>query len=320
VPREHFGFIDGISNPVFDGQYGEPHADQMMSIGNGKLLPAEKGQSGLDRWAPLATGELLLGYPDEAQEIADMAAPGELMRNGTFMVFRKLHENIKSFKDYFDEAATVYARANSMPEPDARAILKAKMTGRWEDGVPVAVAPTIAEWNQFKKDHQNDATDWAYTNFTYGDDPHGAKCPVASHMRRANTRDSLTGKSSALNNRRRILRRGQPYGKTTYDDDGDHGIIFQIMCADLARQFEFVQQQWINYGLDSNAGNDTCPIVGNREGGDSKFIVPVDPNGQGVPFIAASLPQFVETRGGDYFFLPSMTALWMIGMGIIDPT
>jgi deferrochelatase/peroxidase EfeB len=139
-------------------------------------------------------------------------------------------------------------------------------------------------------------------------------------MRRANTRDSLTGKSSALNNRRRILRRGQPYGKTTYDDDGDHGIIFQIMCADLARQFEFVQQQWINYGLDSNAGNDTCPIVGNREGGDSKFIVPVDPNGQGVPFIAASLPQFVETRGGDYFFLPSMTALWMIGMGIIDPT
>jgi Dyp-type peroxidase family len=320
VPREHFGFIDGISNPVFDGQYGDPHADQMMSIGNGKLLTAVKDESSLDRWAPLATGEFLLGYPDEAQEIAPMSAPNELMRNGTFMVFRKLHENVKSFHDYFDQAAAVYAKANDMPVADAGMILKAKMAGRWEDGVPVAVAPTIAAWKTFNEDHAHDQTDWAYTNFTYGDDPDGAKCPVASHMRRANTRDSLTGKSSALNNRRRILRRGQPYGKTTMDDAGDHGIIFLVMCADLGRQWEFVQQQWINYGLDANAGNDTCPIVGNRRGGDSKFIIPVDPKGQDTPFIAAGLPQFVETRGGDYFFLPSMTALRMIGMGITDPT
>ena len=91
------------------------------------------------------------------------------------------------------------------------------------------------------------------------------------------------------------------------------------MCADIARQFEFVQQQWINYGLDANAGSDTCPLVGNRRG-DAKFVVPVDPNGSGTPFIAADIPQFVETRGGDYFFLPSMTALRMIGMGTIDPT
>ncbi|HJT42244.1 MAG TPA: Dyp-type peroxidase [Rhizomicrobium sp.] len=320
VPREHFGFIDGISNPVFDGQFGDPHADQMMSIGNGKLLPTVAGRSDLDRWAPLATGEFLLGYPDEAQEVADMAAPNEIMRNGTFMVFRKLHENIKSFKDYFDRAAQVYARANNVPVADACMILKAKMAGRWEDGVPVAVASTIAEWKAFNaKNAGNSGPDWAYTNFTYGDDPHGAKCPVAAHMRRTNTRDSLTGTSSALNNRRRILRRGQPYGKTVEDDDGDHGIIFMVMCASIERQFEFVQQQWINYGLDSNAGSDTCPIVGNRRG-DSKFIVPVDPKSQDTPFIAAGIPQFVEMRGGDYFFLPSMTALRMIGMGTIDPT
>jgi Dyp-type peroxidase family len=320
VPREHFGFIDGISNPVFDGQFGDPRADQMMSIGNGKLLPAVAGQSDLDRWAPLATGEFLLGYPDEAQEIADMAAPNQLMRNGAFMVFRKLHENIMSFKNYFDEAAKIYAKANNMSVEDACMILKAKMTGRWEDGVPVAVASTIAEWKAFNvKNSGKDGPDWAYTNFTYGDDPHGAKCPVASHMRRANTRDSITRKSSVLNNRRRILRRGQPYGKTTEDNNGEHGIVFIVMCADITRQFEFVQQQWINYGLDSNSGSDTCPIVGNRRG-DSKFIVPVDPNSQDTPFIAANIPQFVETRGGDYFFLPSMTALRMIGMGTTDPT
>ena len=38
------------------------------------------------------------------------------------------------------------------------------------------------------------------------------------------------------------------------------------------------------------------------------------------PFVCDRLPQFVETRGGDYFFVPGMTALRMIGMGITDPT
>ena len=158
-----------------------------------------------------------------------------------------------------------------------------------------------------------------YVDFSYGDDPEGLKCPVTAHMRRANTRDGLTGKSSALNNRRRILRRGIPYGKTSPDDTEEHGIIFLAMCSSLTRQFEFVQQQWINYGLDANAGNDTCPLVGNRAG-DAKFVVPVDPESGEAPFIAGNIPQFVEVRGGEYFFLPSMTALRMIGMGIIDPT
>jgi hypothetical protein len=37
-------------------------------------------------------------------------------------------------------------------------------------------------------------------------------------------------------------------------------------------------------------------------------------------FICAAMPRFVKTRGGDYFFIPSLTALRMIGEGIIDPT
>jgi hypothetical protein len=91
------------------------------------------------------------------------------------------------------------------------------------------------------------------------------------------------------------------------------------MCSSLTRQFEFVQQQWLNYGLDANAGNDTCPLLGNRAG-DAKFLIPSDPASSDPPFICSDVPQFVEVRGGDYFFLPSMTALRMIGMGIVDPT
>ena len=74
----------------------------------------------------------------------------------------------------------------------------------------------------------------------------------------------------------------------------------------------------MQYGLDFNAGNDTCPIVGNHA--DGKFVIATDPNRDGAPFICEGVPQFVEPRGGEYFFVPSMTALRMIGMGIVDPT
>jgi deferrochelatase/peroxidase EfeB len=149
-------------------------------------------------------------------------------------------------------------------------------------------------------------------------------------MRRVNTRDGMapTGKEgSVLNNRRRILRRGLPYGDSSQGvpDTAEHGIVMLAVCANLFRQFEFVQQQWINYGLDANAGNDTDPLVGNHSTGTgtcpkAKFVIPSDPKTGRPPFIMEGIPQFVETRGGEYFFVPSMTALRMIGMGIVDPT
>ena len=37
------------------------------------------------------------------------------------------------------------------------------------------------------------------------------------------------------------------------------------------------------------------------------------------PLICSNLPNFVELRGGDYFFLPSITALGMIALGLVDP-
>jgi deferrochelatase/peroxidase EfeB len=125
-----------------------------------------------------------------------------------------------------------------------------------------------------------------------------------------------------LNNRRRILRRGLPYGAVdpaNPTDEGEHGIVFLAVCSSLFRQFEFLQQQWVQYGLDFNSGSDTCPIVGNHDE-NAKFVIAAEPSGEGAPFICERVPQFVEPRGGEYFFVPSMTALRMIGMGIVDPT
>ena len=170
------------------------------------------------------------------------------------------------------------------------------------------------------------------SKFLFRQDPDGSKCPFSAHIRRANTRDMLdphfgsadksewTG--SVLNNRRRILRRGLPYGMAAPDagdDNHEHGIVMLVVCASLFRQFEFVQQQWMQYGLDFFAGNDTCPLIGNH-GPDAKFVIAADPASGRPPFICDRPPQFVETRGGDYFFIPSMTALRMIGTGVIDPT
>jgi deferrochelatase/peroxidase EfeB len=331
-PKEHFRYTDAIGDPVFEGEY--PGRDERAAAhGNGAF-------DGAGNWRPLATGEFLLGYPDEAQEIAGAPMPLSFSRNGTFMAYRKLHQNVDAFRKFIDTTAADLAKVWGLPVADAGEVLVAKMAGRWSDGVPLARAPTVAAWKQFndkypgfdpRKDPRAYAErERALRDFMYKDDPQGLKCPLTSHMRRVNTRDMLapTGtEGSVLNNRRRILRRGLPYGDSSpgVSDDVEHGIIMLVVCASLFRQYEFVQQQWINYGLDSSAGNDTDPLVGNHstggaQGPKAKFVIASDPKTGRPPFIAVDLPQFVETRGGEYFFVPSMTALRMIGMGTIDPT
>jgi Dyp-type peroxidase family len=338
--KEHFGFTDGFGDPVFEGQFPEDKKN-LRAIGEGAIRP---GPFDPDKsWRPLATGEFFLGYPDEAQEIGPMPEPFGFTRNGTFMAYRKLHQNPGSFRRYRDAAARDYATTMKVPQNEARETIMAKMVGRWSDGVPTIKAPTHADWQRFRTQHplerevghrkrQEDPDLRPYVDFKYGEDPQGIGCPLTAHMRRANPRDMLdptfnpkdpkSWNGSVLNNRRRILRRGLPYGHSDFEnpkDEGEHGIIFMAICASLFRQFEFVQQQWMNYGLDFNAGNDTCPIIGNHAE-DAKFVIPGDPAKGEPPFFCDRLPQFVETRGGEYFFIPSMTALRMIAMGVVDPT
>jgi deferrochelatase/peroxidase EfeB len=328
TPREHFGFMDAISDPVFQGQFPD-HAAESRATGNGK-------SDGHGRWLPLATGEFLLGWADEAQEVPGAAMPLDFSRNGTFIAYRKLHQEVAAFDDWIERTARDLMQVWRIDDLEqARETLKAKMAGRWSDGVPVMAAPDFTAWKTFNQFYPANGTPEQQRqraerliNISYRDDPQGLRCPITAHTRRSNTRDMLDPlgsnpdlamrQGSALNNRRRILRRGLPYGAKDASD-GEHGIVMLVVCASLARQFEFVQQQWINYGLDFGAGNDTCPLVGNH-GKDAKFVIPADPASQNPPFIATDLPQLVSVRGGDYFFIPSMTALRMIGMGVVDPT
>ena len=89
--------------------------------------------------------------------------------------------------------------------------------------------------------------------------------------------------------------------------------------ASITRQFEFVQQQWITYGNDAHLGNDKDLLMGNHCTDGEKYVIQGDTTPTNPPFVCTHLPNFVELRGGEYFFLPSITALGMIAMSLVDP-
>ncbi len=315
-PKEHFGYTDGIGDAVFEGQTNVA----ARALGRGKLT-----RDG--NWEPLATGEFLLGHVDEAMEYPRTApTPALLAHNGTYMVYRKLHENVGTFNRFLDEQSKTFS--------GSKELLAAKFSGRWRDnGAPIVNAPddtSKAEW-----DKRFAAADFAgkkrmLSDFTYNEDMHGAKCPFSAHLRRINPRGSLEfgvrdayETPGALVNRRRIIRRGLPYGtvKDATRDDGNHGIIFMALNADIQRQFEFIQQQWINYANDFKEGNDKEVLLGNHDADSpGKVVIHTDPDSGKPPHFVTNIPRLVETRGGGYFFIPSITAVKLIAAGLIDPT
>ena len=299
--NEHFGYRDGFGNPDYLG------VKRDSQPGQGKLT--DKGE-----WVPLATGELLLGYADEAGELPVAPIPHLLASNGTFMVYRKMHQNVATFRKYLDDQAAKYL-SNGARIEDAREKLAAKFIGRWRDGTPLELSPDKVDADLVADKQRN-------VNFTFGKDLDGARCPIGAHIRRTNPRDAF-GFNGRLIDRRRITRRGLPYGRYVPEgqpvtDDGEHGIIFMALNASLFRQFEFVQQQWVEYGNDSRLGNDKDMVIGNH-GGQGRYTIQGTDDPRNPPFICGGLPNFVELRGGEYFFLPSMTALRMIAAQGVDP-
>jgi Dyp-type peroxidase family len=301
--KEHFGYTDGFGNPDYLG------ICRNTQPGQGKLMKD-------GTWAPLATGELLLGYADEAGELPVAPVPHVLASNGTFMVYRKLHQNVGTFREFLNQWAKRYGAGDS----DARERLAAKFIGRWRDGTPIELSPDHPDPAIVKDPERN-------VNFMFGNDVSGTRCPVGAHVRRTNPRDAF-GFSGALVHRRRISRRGLPYGPVAPPEDQnvdpgeldkvDRGVVFMALNASLSRQFEFVQQQWVSYGNDAHLGNEKDLLIAHHGEGEH-FGIQGDTTSSNPPFFCTGLPNFVELRGGDYFFVPSITALGMLAMNLVDP-
>jgi Dyp-type peroxidase family len=273
--RTSFGFKDGIGQPAIEGS-GLPASN-----------PKEK---------PLKAGEIILGYPDETGEPPPMPAPEILGRNGTYVVFRKLHTRVAAYRQY------LRAKAASR---EAEALLGAKMVGRWQSGAPLARSPERDDPELGADPHRNN-------DFRYADDPRGFKCPAGAHARRANPRDALDQDGSVNVRLHRMIRRGTSYGpmlpEGVLEDDGvDRGIVFVFAGAHLKRQFEFVKTQWLNDGIFIGAPAEKDPLVGANDGSGA-FTVPNHP----IRRRLQQLPPFVVTRGGEYCFAPGLRALrWL---------
>src|SRR5215211_1830056 len=146
--RTSFGFKDGIGQPAVEGS-GIPGSN-----------PRER---------PIKAGEFLLGYPDETGSLPPMPTPEGLGRNGTYIVFRKLHTRVAAYRRYLRERA-------SSREEEAR--LGAKMVGRWQSGAPLALSPD-------HDDPQLGADPVRNNDFDYHDDLRGFKCPAGAPAGRA---------------------------------------------------------------------------------------------------------------------------------------
>ena len=175
------------------------------------------------------------------------------------------------------------------------------MMGRWRSGCPIDLSPD--------KDDPAIAADPNRRNdFTYEGDDQGLRCPLGSHLRRSNPRATPLKRATAVR-RHRLIRRGVEYGphleEGVLEDDGvDRGLVNLFIQADIERQFEFVQNEWMKggefIGLDPNEQD---PI--NGDGGEgSQLSVP----GAKRPFLF-DLPTFVKVKGGEYLFVPGLKAL-----------
>jgi Dyp-type peroxidase family len=270
------GYKDGIDQPAIEGSGVDP-------------LPGQ-GQ-------PIKAGEFILGYPGESGVPLPMPQPDMLGRNGTYVGFRKYQSRVGAFNRFL--------RANGSTEEEQE-LLAAKLVGRWRSGAPLTLAPDVDNPALGADPQRNN-------DFDYANDARGRQVPFGCHIRRMNPRDTKLTRLTDVNIHR-IIRRGTTYGPpydrdalSEADDEVPRGAVFLFISARAMATIEFLQQEWINDGNFIGAGNERDPIVGLQEDG-ATFTIPKEPVRRRVH----SIETFNVLRGGEYFFMPSLSALkWL---------
>jgi len=271
------GYKDGIGQPAIEGSGVDP-------------LP---GQG-----RPIKAGEFILGYPGEAGVPLPMPQPEVLGRNGTYVGLRKYQSRVGAFNRFL--------HANGKTEQE-RELLAAKLVGRWRSGAPLVLAPEADNAVLGADPRRNN-------DFNYANDERGRSVPFGSHIRRMNPRDTQLTRLTDVN-LHRLIRRGTTYGPpydpnalSEKDDDVPRGAYFLFISAKAMATIEFLQQEWINDGNFVRLGDERDPIIGRQEQA-AVFTIPSSPVRRRVHGIET----FNELRGGEYFFMPSLSALKWLG-------
>lgn len=329
--REPFGFVDGISQPAIDwAQTRRPGTRADLDYGNliapGEFLLGYKNEYGSYTRRPLLDPKL---DPENIlAEAEDRPGSRDLGRNGTYLVFRQLEQDVCGFWRF---------ACSKSPADGGIGLAEAMVGRRLAAGDPLVAASCTEIRGVGPK-----ARDIRQNNFTFDADPDGLACPFGAHIRRANPRTAdLPGgrqsivswllrmlglkrggpRNDLLSSSRfhRIVRRGRPYGPAIDREDAlrgedpgiASGLYFIALNANLSRQFEFIQNAWIANSKFNALDGESDPLLGNREA--TPLGLPTDgfsmPQPSGVACRIAGLPQFIAMRGGAYFFLPGLRAL-----------
>lgn len=277
---EHFGYLDGVSQPRVDG--AGPERDRV----------------------PL--GELLIGHPDDRDGV-DARAELPWLEDGSFQVVRKLRQDVAAFADLIerhrDAVPELAERMMGKPLADLeRYGLEGKEGARRDPLLEVTAPGEIAPLLDFA--YPPDATD---------DDTGVAR---DSHVRRSNPRNGPDGparvRAPGLRAVPRIARRGMPYGAAwrsgSADDDGDRGLLFSCFNASLADQFEVVQRWLSGANASGVLGLRSDPFLGVAEPGTRRIFTVHREGGERVPVELPNEP-LVSLEWGLYLFMPSIDAL-----------
>jgi Dyp-type peroxidase family len=297
--HEHFGFLDGVSQP---GIRGLTTAEAWRN--HDQRLP------GQDLIWP---GELVFGYsgqhpkdPYAEGPPPHMAAPW--MCNGSYMVFRRLQQKVPEFWWFVREQA---ARLGMDQE-----LLAARMVGRWKSGAPLELTP-LRDALKLGADEKR------RNDFEFGNDPEQRRCPYAAHIRKVNPRDDTGNLAEAQ--RHRIIRAGIPFGPEVEPGETttrhSRGLMFVCYQTSIERQFEYIQRHYANNpdfvgGKERPGGGKVVtpgydPIIGQAPGNGPREMDEPFPNyPAGNRRTTLAIPhQFVTLTAAAYFFMPSITAL-----------
>ena len=305
--KEQFGFRDGIAQPVIKGT-GQTGAEQNM-VELGEFILGYKNEYGVYPETPLLEeeqGDMHLFSDDEQG-----SGKKNIGRNGTYLVFRQMEQKVDTFWSYMNEQSKT-----EKGDIDVAASIKlaSLMVGRWPSGNPLVNFPEHDPGTQSDLD-----------NFGYAaSDKEGLRCPFGSHVRRTNPRDTFEDNkaklSTKLTNKHRILRRGRSYGEmidtpgpTSHTPNGEVGLHFICLNANIENQFEFIQHTWSNSPKFQNLHNDPDPITGTVENRDGRVQQQFTIQDYPVNRTVCNIPQFTVVKGGAYFFLPSISALNYLG-------
>jgi Dyp-type peroxidase family len=297
--REHFGFLDGISQPGIRGL-------------TRRSDPAHRPDEGLPGQDLIWPGEFVFGYPGQNRNHPTREGPPPEMaatwlRNGSYMVFRRLEQKVPEFRNFVAEQAR---QVGMDPE-----LLAARMLGRWKSGTPLELAP-IRDYPTLGRDGMRN------NDFEFGEDPAARRCPYAAHIRKVHPRDEAPG-GEAEAQRHRIIRAAISFGPEVAPGETttrhSRGLMFVCYQTSIERQFEYIQRQANDPGFVGDkrrpGGGAVTPgfdpIIGQAEHGGVRAMDEPYPNyPAGNRRTTLTIPkQFVELTAAAYFFIPSITAL-----------